>query len=159
MKPLVYLETSIFSFYFDERISPIIVVNRNWTREWWEEGRDHYDCVVGASVLLELDRGDLPHREDALALARTVRPLAAGAEARRIADVYVAHKLMPSDPLGDASHLALASLAGCDYLLTWNCRHLANASKFGHIETINHRLGLPVPRLVTPQQLLGRNAP
>lgn len=159
MKPLVYVETSIFSFYFDERSSPLIAANRYWTREWWDEKRGDYDCVVGASVILELDRGGLPHRGEALALAGTLKSLAASDEAERIAAVYVAHRLMPADPLGDASHLALASLAGCDYLLTWNCRHLANANKFGHIETINRRLGLAVRHLVTPQQLLGKNAP
>ena len=159
MKPRVYVETSIFSFYFDERTTPIIVANRVWTREWWDDRRLEYECVVGSTVLDELERGDLPHRDLAYAMAATLPLLEVDPEARRIVRTYVAHKLMPADPLGDASHLALASQSGCDYLLTWNCRHLANANKFGHIERINRTLGLPVPRLVTPQQLLGKNAP
>jgi hypothetical protein len=60
---------------------------------------------------------------------------------------------MPADDAGDAAHLAIASYHGVDYLLTWNCRHLANANKFAHIREINRRLGLLTPELVTPEQL------
>jgi hypothetical protein len=65
------------------------------------------------------------------------------------------HKLMPVDPFGDALHLALASYHRCDFLVTWNCQHLANARKFGHIRRINGILGLFVPEIVTPMELLG----
>jgi hypothetical protein len=61
----------------------------------------------------------------------------------------------PADPGGDALHLALASYHRCDFLVTWNCRHLANANKFGHIRRVNVLLGLFVPALVTPLELLG----
>ena len=61
---------------------------------------------------------------------------------------------MPTDPTGDALHLALASFYRIDFLLTWNCKHLANANKFGHIRRINTRLGLYVPNIVTPLELL-----
>ena len=74
-----------------------------------------------------------------------------------IVQSYVEHKLMPQDPAGDALHLALASFHACDYLVTWNCRHLANANKFGHIREINRMLGLKSPDLVTPQELLAEN--
>lgn len=72
-----------------------------------------------------------------------------------IVDAYVKHQVMPADPAGDALHLALASFHKCDFLLTWNCRHLANANKFAHIRRINAILGLFVPAMVTPLELLG----
>jgi hypothetical protein len=59
------------------------------------------------------------------------------------------------DPAGDALHLALASFHKCEFLVTWNCRHLANANKFGHIRRVNTLLGLMIPALVTPLGLLG----
>ena len=62
---------------------------------------------------------------------------------------------MPRQPAADALHLALALHYACDMLLTWNCIHLANPNKLHHIETINKRLGLPIPAVVTPLQLLG----
>jgi predicted nucleic acid-binding protein len=72
-----------------------------------------------------------------------------------IVEAYIQHKVMPNDPVGDALHLALASYHKCDFLLTWNCRHLANANKFGHIRRINAILGLYIPLLVTPLELIG----
>jgi hypothetical protein len=72
-----------------------------------------------------------------------------------VVEAYVRHKLMPQNPLGDALHLALASYYKCDFLLTWNCKHLANANKFDHIGRVNTLLGLYVPKLVTPLELLG----
>jgi hypothetical protein len=65
---------------------------------------------------------------------------------------------MPRDPTGDALHLALASYHKCDFLLTWNCSHLANANKFMHIRRINTMIGLYVPILVTPLEMLGGEA-
>lgn len=76
-------------------------------------------------------------------------------EIAEIIEAYIAHKVMPNDPLGDAVHLALASYHKCDFLLTWNCKHLANANKFGHIKRVNAILGLFVPTLITPLELLG----
>lgn len=71
----------------------------------------------------------------------------------QIAEIYIEQRLMPSDSAGDALHLAIASYHKCDYLLTWNCKHLANANKFGHIRRINERLHLHTPELVTPLEL------
>ena len=76
-------------------------------------------------------------------------------EIGEIVQAYIRHRVMPSDPVGDALHLALASYHKCDFLLTWNCNHLANANKFGHIRRVNTLLGLYVPALVTPLELLG----
>ena len=64
---------------------------------------------------------------------------------------------MPQDVLGDALHLAVASYHKCDFLVTWNSRHLANANKFGHIRRVNTLLGLYVPLLVTPLELVGES--
>lgn len=75
-------------------------------------------------------------------------------EIEEIVSVYVSHSLMPKDALGDALHLALASYYGCDYLLTWNCRQLANANKYRHMRRINAMLDLVTPIMVTPLQLL-----
>ena len=154
MQPLVYVETTIFSFYHDDRPSPDVQAMRTWTREWWEHSRDRYELVTSLAVLEELSRGSLPHRHAAHGMALTVPVSDADASVLATVQVYIQRKVMPADPLGDAMHLALASHLGCDFLLTWNCRHLANANKFGHIRRVNDELGLKVPALVTPQQLL-----
>jgi hypothetical protein len=74
---------------------------------------------------------------------------------KQIVSAYIHHKVMPADPAGDALHLALASYHKCDFLVTWNCEHLANANKFGHIRRVNTLLGMFVPSIVTPLELLG----
>ena len=152
---IAYLETSFFSFYFDERPAPAIVAMRDWTRQFWDERRNSYELVTSEAVFGELRKGGAYHKEAALKMALTVPLLPAGTEIDGIVRAYVQHKVMPKDPTGDALHLALASFHACDYLVTWNCRHLANANKFGHIRDINRLLGLKSPHLVTPPELLG----
>lgn len=78
-------------------------------------------------------------------------------EIAAIVQAYIHHNIMPENPLGDALHLALASFHKCDFLLTWNCKHLANDNKFGHIRIVNNLLDLHNPLLVTPLELLGGN--
>ncbi|MBI2926524.1 MAG: type II toxin-antitoxin system VapC family toxin [Verrucomicrobia bacterium] len=154
MKARVYLETSFFSFYFDTRTTPEIVARRNWTRLWWRQRRSKYELVTSAAVLEELNRGKLQHRRKAWKLARRLRPLRVSDDITRIVLAYVEHQVMPRDPFGDAFHLAFASSYKCDFLVTWNCEHLANANKFGHVRQVNTLLGLHVPVLVTPLELL-----
>ncbi|MBI4178642.1 type II toxin-antitoxin system VapC family toxin [bacterium] len=151
----VYIETTIFSFYHDGRTSPAVVAMRGWTREWWDRHRRKYDLVTSTAVLAELETGRLPHKLNALTMARRLPAIPVGEEMEEIVEVYIRHKVMPEDPLGDAMHLALASFHKCDYLLTWNCRHLANANKFDHIRRVNMLMGLDVPALVTPLELMG----
>jgi predicted nucleic acid-binding protein len=151
----VYIETTIPSFYHEVRSEPDMVARHQWTREWWNENRLAYDIVSSDAVVDELERGDHPVKEDALSLIEQVELLSIEDEVAEIVDAYIKHKVMPNDPTGDALHLALASFHKCDFLLTWNGRHLANANKFGHIRRINTILGLYVPTLVTPLELLG----
>lgn len=71
-----------------------------------------------------------------------------------VVSYYIEHRLMPQDSEGDARHVALASILAVDFLLTWNCRHIANQSKVRHLAVLNRRLGLGVPALVTPDTLI-----
>lgn len=156
-KPRVYVETTIPSFYHEARTSPDVVARRDWTRQWWESAPDLYELVTSPAVLEEL-AGGLPERGAMrLDLVRDLPLVPIGPAVLEIVQTYINYKLMPADPGGDALHLALASYHKCDFLLTWNCRHLANANKFGHIRRVNTMLGLFVPALVTPLELLGEN--
>jgi predicted nucleic acid-binding protein len=155
MRESVYLETTIFSFYHDRRDAAEAVAMREWTRQWWDTRRQRYSIFTSTAVLAELDTGSLSHRDASLALARTVPAIPVEDEIAEIIEVYIKHKVMPNNPLGDALHLALASFHKLDYLLTWNCRHLANANKYAHIRRVNTVLGVHVPTLVTPLELMG----
>jgi hypothetical protein len=105
---IVYLETTFFSFYHDERPASAIVAMRDWTRQFWDERRDDYSLVTSAAVLDELRKGGAHHKKPALDLALTLPLIPGGNEVAEIVQAYVKHKIMPADPAGDALHLALA---------------------------------------------------
>ena len=117
----------------------------------------YYELFTSTPVLDELSAGSAGRGEQRLNLVRNLPVLPLDPAVLEIAESYISHKVMPSDPGGDAMHLALASYHKCDFLVTWNCRHLANANKFGHIRRVNTMLGLFVPLLVTPLELLGES--
>jgi hypothetical protein len=150
-----YVETSIPSFYFELRSQAEMVARREWTRAWWASAAGKTELVTSLAVVEELERGDFQARADCLALIAPLPVVAIDAAALEIVQAYIHHRVMPADPTGDALHLALASYHRCDFLVTWNCRHLANANKFGHIRRVNGLLGLFTPALVTPLELLG----
>lgn len=154
MTPRVYVESTVPSFYYETRTAAEMVARRNWTRQWWDEGRQRYELVTSDAVLDELSSGEYPSQEQVLALVAGLPLLPIDPAVADIVEAYVDHLVMPRDPLGDALHLALASYHKCDFLLTWNCAHLANANKFAHIKRINTLLGLYVPSLVTPLELV-----
>ena len=154
MKKRVYIESSIPSFYVETRAEPEMVARRRWTREWWDTRRHAYEVVASFAVLEELEGGDYPNREEALRLIAGLPLLPVEPAIDAIVEAYIDRHLMPADPRGDALHLALASYHNCHFLLTWNCRHLANANKFDHIRFVNSELGLFCPILTTPVELL-----
>ena len=153
--PRVYIETTVPSFYFEVRTEPEMLARRQWTREWWQGSGSRYELVTSVAVLDELERGDYPAKTEALSLAMSIPLLPIDPAITEIVESYIAHKVMPHDPVGDALHLALASYHKCDFLLTWNCEHLANANKFAHMRRVNFLLGLHMPLLVTPLELMG----
>jgi hypothetical protein len=153
--PRAYVETTIPSFYHEVRTAPDVVARREWTRWWWAKAHERYELVTSPAVLDELGGGDPSRAAERLALVEHLPVLAIDPSVAVIVETYIRHQVMPADPGGDALHLALASYHKCDFLVTWNCLHLANANKFGHIRRVNAMLGLFVPALVTPLELLG----
>jgi predicted nucleic acid-binding protein len=154
MSKRVYIETTIFSFLVETRAEPEMISRRNWTLEWWEEQRPHYDVVTSISVLDELEQGSHPNKKQALEFTSDLPLVPVVGAIEAIVDAYISRQVMPADPRGDALHLALASYHRCHFLLTWNCRHLANANKFEHIRHVNTEMGLFCPILTTPFELL-----
>jgi hypothetical protein len=134
-----------------------MVARRDWTRAWWTAATTRSELVTSLAVVEELERGDFAARSDCLALIAPLPVVAVEQPVLEIVEAYIRHHVMPADPAGDALHLALASYHRCDFLVTWNCKHLANANKFGHIRRVNGLLGLLSPSLVTPLELLGEN--
>jgi hypothetical protein len=156
--PSVYIETTIPSFYCETRTSPVIVAWREVTRRWWDNDRRGYALYASAYVRAELS--DAPERKSkrALALLSEVPDLEDPPGLEELAEYYIEHRLMPLEAGGDAVHLAMASLHRLDFLLTWNCRHLANANKIQHLAVLNGRLGLHIPTVTTPLTLIAEES-
>lgn len=152
--PSVYIETTIPSFYYETREDPESVAMRNWTREWWDSERVRFECFTSAAVVDELESGNYPGKPETLQLVQGLPWLEVNAEIEEIVEVYLANYLMPNDSVGDALHLAIASFHKADYLLTWNCKHLANANKRHHVRRINERLRISTPEILTPMELI-----
>lgn len=155
MPPKVYVETSVIGAYFEERTDVVSASQYYWSRLWWDQISNEYDVIVSEGVINELADPDFKYSQSALSLVDAVPQVEINNEVRDIVTVYITKTLMPQGPLGDALHLALASYHKCDYLLTWNCKHLANPNKFQHIRIVNTALGLYVPIITTPNQLVG----
>ena len=156
MKKKVYVETSVFSLYHDQRAES--AYRRDITRNWWRNERRRYDVFTSVFTAEEAGNPGYPGWKKVLAMVQRVPLLEVTPDVAGIVKVYVENQLMPAEDVGDAAHLAIASYHAVDYLLTWNCRHLANANKFEHIRRINRRLGLLTPELVTPELLFGEDA-
>jgi hypothetical protein len=105
-------------------------------------------------VVTELEQAPREKARRALKLISDVEVLAEPRTLDQVIEFYVEHRLMPREAGGDAAHLAMASLHNIEFLLTWNCQHLANANKIRHLSVLNGRLGLPVPVITTPLTLV-----
>lgn len=154
----IYVETTVLSFYYNVRSEPEMISRQNWTRRWLDKSLDGADeLVTSLAVENELNAGDFPMKSEMLDLASRFPLLDLTASIAEVVEAYISNHVMPNDPGGDALHLAAASFHRCDFLVTWNCKHIANANKFGHIRRINGMLGLGNPALVTPLELLNED--
>jgi hypothetical protein len=113
--------------------------------------------VTSLAVENELHGGDFPKKSEMLDLVSRFPLLDLNDAVAEAVEAYIANQVMPNDPGGDALHLAVASFHRRDFLVTWNCKHIANANKFGHIRRVNGILGLGNPALVTPLELLNED--
>jgi predicted nucleic acid-binding protein len=156
MNPSVYLDATIPSFYYEDRPGAVMQAWREITVEFWDQARGRYEIFISDETIRELQDTGYPKekRDNCLALVAGFRRLAVTPEVTELAVYYVREHLMPANDLGDAFHLALATWYRIQYLLTWNCKHLANAHKYDHIQVLNSRRRLVSPAVVTPMQLL-----
>ncbi len=153
--PAVYIETSIVS-YLTARPSRDVVTlgHQSLTLEWWEAVLPKVRPVTSRITLMEAGKGNPEAASRRLAALEPIMILSVSLEAESLARTYLEEKLIPEQAELDALHLALASAHGVDYLLTWNCRHLAAAVVRRRLASINTREGFPIPVICTPEELM-----
>ncbi len=146
----LYLETSVVGAYLDKGES----FRRDLTIRWWEHEMPRYHACVSPLVERELERTREPYRRSYLNLIQNLPRLELPDEAAILADGYVSRGIFQRKYLGDAVHVALASLHKIDYIVTWNFGHLANVHRQARIKLFNTAAGFFVPEIVTPEFLI-----
>ena len=154
MKPKVYVETTIVSYLAALPSRDIVLAaHQEITREWWGRRR-RFELFVSQAVIDEAARGNVAAAARRLALLAGIPLLALGGEADEFANRLLRGHVVPRKATVDALHIAVASVNRVNYLVTWNCRHIANAAIRGKIEQACRGAGLQTPIICTPEELL-----
>ena len=155
MRRQVYLETSIVS-YLAARPSRslIMAAHQEVTRQWWER-RQRFELYISQLVLNEAAGGDSAAARRRLALVRGMRQLPVTPEVIDLGHALVMDGMLPPKAAIDALHIAVATVHDMDILLTWNCRHLANAELLGELARYLRGKGYEMPVTTTPEELMG----
>jgi predicted nucleic acid-binding protein len=160
MKAKVYIETSVIS-YLTSRPSQDIVIagHQQTTRDWWATYRAQFDVVASQLVVQEASAqeasaGDPQAAQQRLAVLAELELLAVTEEAIALAHALVEGGPLPAQAAEDALHIAIAVTNGIEYLITWNCKHLANASMRKDIDRICRLRGYEPIVICTPEELI-----
>jgi predicted nucleic acid-binding protein len=138
MKPTVYIETSVIS-YLTAQISRDLVVaaHQQLTIEWWQQALPQFEPFVSPVVLEEIARGDPEAANKRKSSVAAFGILEIAEEVRDLAESYFTAIDLPEKARADAYHLALAVWHGMDYLVTWNCTHIASGKVKQIVQRIN----------------------
>ncbi len=155
MKSKVYLETSIPS-YLTARISNDLRVaaNQNTTIEWWETRRHNFELFISEFVAAEASLGNLEAAKKRMETIIDLPKLAVTEAVKTLAKALISEGPIPPKAEIDAYHIAVAAVNGIEYLLTWNCTHIANAIMRTKIEEVCRQQGFEPPIICTPQELM-----
>ena len=155
MKPKVYLETTIISYLTSRPSRDIITAaHQQSTQEWWDSRREKFEVFVSQIVIQEAGEGDddaIARRLDAI---ENITQIEIQPEAVSLAQSLVTDGLVPEKAAADALHIAIATVQGMDYLLTWNLKHIANATIRNAIADACRQRGYEPPIICTPEELM-----
>ena len=156
MKPSVYIETTIPSYLTAWRSPTLIMAaNQEATRHWWDTARQHYDLFISEFVIAECASGDANAANRRNSIIENLPTLALSNSVEQLAEHLLKEAALPQKAKIDALHIAVAAVHGMDYLLTWNCKHIANAVTRPKIELICRQSGYEPTVICTPLELMG----
>lgn len=157
-RPSVYIETSLLSYLAARPSSNLIVAaQQELSRQWWELRRSEYQLFVSKLVLEESNRGDPDAARRRLEYAADMPLLELDDETYRLSRMFLDSGTIPIKAQADAAHVAVATRHNVEYVLTWNCRHIANATIKRRLAALLWREGYEIPAICTPYELFGRD--
>ncbi|MGA2705538.1 MAG: type II toxin-antitoxin system VapC family toxin [Isosphaeraceae bacterium] len=152
----VYLETTFISYLVARPSRDLLVAaHQQATEEWCAIRRAVFECCVSQVVIDEASAGDPAEVQKRLAIISGLSALEITEDAESLTQAILAEGVFPARAVRDAAHVAVATVHAVDYLLTWNCRHLANAQIARRIALVCERLGYRMPNICTPEELMG----
>jgi len=155
MKPTVYVETTIVSYLTSRPSRDLIIAGRQaLTSEWWATCQAHFDLYVSPLVVAEAEDGDPDAANRRMQSIKGIPALLVTDEARSLARLLVHRGPIPESFVEDALHVAICAIHGVDYLVTWNCTHLANAQIRRQVERVVEKAGYRCPIICTPEELM-----
>lgn len=154
MKSSVYIESSVISYLSARPSRDIVSVSRQTiTSEWWKNSKDNYDLFVSPLVIEEISGGDKDAAQKRLDIITKIPSISIASEAEMVATNLVSSKAVPENSIRDALHIAIAATQGIDYLLTWNFKHINNATTRTTIIKSVTESGFLCPILCSPEEL------
>ena len=152
----VYLETTFISYLVARPSRDVIVAgHQQTTQEWWANRRNEFACSVSQVVIDEASAGDTAEVQKRLAITGSLVVLEITEAAEALTEAIMAAGMLPPHAVRDAAHVAVAAVHAIDYLLTWNCKHLANVQVSRRIALVCEKEGHRMPIICTPEELMG----
>lgn len=154
-KQKVYIETSVISYLTAKPSRDLIIAgHQKITSDWWHKAKHKFDCYISQIVIEEISMGDKNAALKRMKAIKNLSELTYNQEVKDLASKYLKLLNIPDKSRLDAFHLSFSVIYKIDYLLSWNCRHIANAVVNFKLREFNDKNSLFVPFLCTPQELL-----
>ncbi len=152
--PSVYLETTIPSYLaaYPSR-DLVMAAHQQITHDWWRTAHDRFDLYISEAVLDEIRRGDADAAERRLETVADLAVLAFSQDVESLIRTYDRRLGLAGYGRADLPHFAFAVAYKMDYLVTWNCAHIANGQVIRRLLAVNNEIGRPTPVIVTPEEL------
>lgn len=131
------------------------MANVEATRVWWETRRFEFSLYISQTVLDEVARGDSEIAAKRLKILNDFPLLELNQSVENLAIEFLTKSNLPPKAADDSIHIAAATVYGLDYLLTWNCKHIANAQIQKKLAQISLDNGYELPTICTPYELMG----
>jgi hypothetical protein len=154
-KQKVYIETTVISYLTAKPSRDLVVAaQQELTRFWWESEKDNYKIFISESVINEASAGDSTASELRLKICENIPSLDIDKRVLELTKIILSSGIIPQKAAEDALHISIATVHNIDFILTWNCKHIANANINNQLRKIITQIGYEMPVICTPNELI-----